>query len=144
MNRKKPDVDIINNVLQSSVIAYPDSEFIKSLSLQYQERGGLSKKQLEGLYKKAVKVKTIPVKWLATLEAEILKKPNRFKSIPPSSKPLYTRDENTGRAISSILEKYPGHKRVIFLQSKYQNNEPLSSSELAELERFQRLLLKGK
>src|SRR5215467_4199335 len=103
MYRKKPDVDVVNNVLQAAMIAYPDSTFIQSLSRQYQERGGLSKKQLEGLYKKSLKIKTMPGNWLATLEAEILKKPTRYKSAPPAIKPLYTKDESAGRVISSIL-----------------------------------------
>jgi hypothetical protein len=138
--RKKPDVDIIHEVLQAALLAYPSSSFIQSLSFQYQERGGLSKKQLEGLYSKAVKIKTMPPKWLATLEAEILKKPTRYKSVPPSPKPLYTKDESLGQIIVSILEKYPQHKRVLFLKSKYDHNEPLSPAEIAELEKFNKLL----
>jgi len=140
MYRKKPDVDIINDVLKATLEAYPNSSFIQSLSFQYQERGGLSKKQLDGLYKKAVKIKTIPVNWLATLEAEILKRPNRYKSTLPPPAPLYRKDENTGQVILSILEKYPQHKRVLFFKSKYDNNEPLSAIELAELEKFNKLL----
>ncbi len=142
MHRKKPDVDIINNVLQAAMIEYPESSFIQSLSFQYQERGGLSKKQLEGLYKKALKISTIPPKWLATMEAEILKKPTRYKSAPPPLKPLYSKDESTEKMISAILEKYPQHKRVNFFKSKYDNNEPLSATELAELEKFNKLLFK--
>ena len=140
MYRKKPDVDIINDVLKAAREAYPNSSFIQSLAFQYQERGGLSKKQLDGLYKKAVKIKTIPVNWLATLEAEILKRPNRYKSNLPPPAPLYRKDENTGQIILSILEKYPQHKRVLFFKSKYDNNEPLSATELSELEKFNKLL----
>src|SRR6266487_1579029 len=140
MYRKKPDVDIINDVLKATLEAYPNSSFIQSLSFQYQERGGLSKKQLDGLYKKAVKIKTIPVNWLATLEAEILKRPNRYKSVLPTPTPLYEKDENIGQMILSILEKYPQHKRVLFFKSKYDNNEPLSTAEHAELEKFNKLL----
>jgi len=79
MYRKKPDVDIISDVLKASREAYPNSSFLQSLSVQYEERGGLSKKQLEGLYKKAEKIREKPPNWLATLEAEILKRPTRFK-----------------------------------------------------------------
>jgi hypothetical protein len=140
MQRKKQDVDIIDNVLREAITAYPESSFIQSLRFQYHERGGLSKRQLEGLYQKAIKVKSIPSKWLATIEAEMLKKPTKFKSSPPPLKPLYEKDERVGQMISSILGKYPQHKRVIFLGSKFNNNEPLSSTELAELERFYKLL----
>jgi hypothetical protein len=140
MQRKKPDVDIIKDVLQAAMRAYPGSTFIQSLSFQYEERGGLSKKQLEGLYKKAVKIETIPVNWLATLEAEILKRPTRFKSTLPPSKPLYEKNEVVGQMISLILDKYPQHKRVLFFKSKYDNNEQLTGGEISELEKFNKLL----
>jgi hypothetical protein len=140
MYRKKPDVDVISDVLKATLVAYPNSTFVQSLSFQYQERGGLSKKQLEGLLRKAEKVKTIPPNWLATLEAEIRKRPTRYKSAPPPPTPLYSKDENIGQMISSILAKYPQHKRVLFFKSKYDHDEPLSSSELTELEKFHKML----
>ena len=141
MYRKRPDVDVISDVLKATLLAYPNSTFIQSLSFQYQERGGLSKKQLEGLLKKAEKVKTIPSNWLATLEAEIRKRPNRYKSAAPPPTPLYSKDEKVGQMISSILSKYPQHKRVLFFKSKYDHDEPLSAGELAELEKFHKMLL---
>jgi hypothetical protein len=140
MDRKKPDVDVIKDVLQLTLEAYPESTFIQSLSHQYMERGGLSKKQLEGLYKKAGNVKTIPSGKLATLEAVILKKPNRYKSPLPAPSPLYIKDEHIGQLIIAILEKYPQHKRVLFLKIKYDNNEIFSSTEIGDLERFYKLL----
>lgn len=140
MYRKKVDVDVINDVLQLLLEAQPQSTFVQSLSLQYQERGGLSKKQLEGLYKKAQKIKTFPVNKLATLEAVILKRPTRYKSAPPPPKPLYEKDERLGQMMEAILAKYPQHKRVVFLKSKYDNNETLSPAEVLELERFNKLL----
>lgn len=141
MYRKKPDVDVIKDILKATLVAYPNSTFIQSISFQYQERGGLSKRQLEGLYRKAEKVKTMPPNWLATLEAEILKRPTRYKSAPPPPTPLYSKDENTGQMILGILEKYPEHKRILFFKSKYDNNEQLSLSECKELEKFYKLLL---
>jgi hypothetical protein len=140
MYRKKPDVDIINDLLKLTLAARPDSSFIQSLLHQYQERGGLSKKQLEGLYKKASKVNTIPANKLATLEAVILSRPTRYKSELPATAPLYTKDTLAGELITAILEKYPQHKRVLFLKTKYDNNEVLSSTEVSELERFYKLL----
>jgi hypothetical protein len=140
MYRKKPDVDIISDLLNETLAANPDSVFIQSLLHQYQERGGLSKKQLEGLYHKAAKVKAIAANKLATLEAVILKRPTRYKSTLPPTTPLYAKDTATGQLIEAILEKYPQHKRVIFFKTKYDNNEMLSSSELAELQRFHKLL----
>ena len=140
MQRKKPDVDIIKDLLELTMVAYPDSAFIRSLAFQYEERGGLSKKQLEGLYQKAGKIDSIPAGKLATLEAVILKRPNRFKSTLPENTPLYTKDIRTGELITAILEKYPQHKRVLFFKAKYDNNELLSSTELTELERFYKLI----
>jgi len=88
MHRKKPGVDVVRDLLELTLQAYPDSTFTRSLLFQYEERGGLSKKQLEGLYKKATKVNSIPAAKLATLEAMILKRPNRYKSDLPENTPL--------------------------------------------------------
>jgi hypothetical protein len=49
MFRKKIDVDVVKDILEAARAAFPNSVFIQSLSQQYEERGGLSKKQLEGL-----------------------------------------------------------------------------------------------
>jgi len=58
----------------------------------------------------------------------------------PSSEPLYSKDEETGRMIEAILKKYPQHKRVLFYRSKYDNNEMLPATEMAELQKFFKLL----
>lgn len=133
-------MDIVMDVLKAVLEAQPHSTFTQSLLLQYQERGGLSKKQLQGLYGKAAKTPSIPPNKLATLEAIILKKHTKEKSGLPETTPLYLKDETTGQQISSILGKYPEHKRVLFFKSKYDNNELLSPAELAELARFVKLL----
>ena len=140
MYRKKPDVDVILDILNAAREAYPASGFLQSLWQQYQERGGLSKKQLEGLFGKASQVGSIPAAKLATLEAEILKRPNRYKSSKPATTPLYTKDEHAGNLIRDILIKYPQHKRVLYFKIKWENNEPLLPAEIAELERFHKLL----
>ncbi len=92
------------------------------------------------MYAKAVKIKTIASGKLATLEAVILKRPTRYKSALPPTASLYTKDTNAGQLITAILEKYPQHKRVLFLKAKYDNNEILSAVELSELQRFHKLL----
>jgi hypothetical protein len=142
IHRKKTDVDIINDVLEAALQAYPASVFVKSLYNQYHERGGLSKKQLEGLYHKAAKLPDLAPNKLATLEAEILKRPTRYKSALPPATPLYTKNEEAGTLINTILEKYPQHKRVLFFKNKYDNNEVLSVTELGELKKFHTLLIK--
>lgn len=141
MDKKKTEIDIVNEILEACILAYPVSSFIISLYKQYLQRGSLSKKQLQGLYGKAEKIKDLPPGKLATLEALIKKMPTRFKSeLPVTHSALYEKEESTGQIISSILERYPQHKRVLFLKSKYENNELLSATEIADLKRFQQLL----
>lgn len=140
MNRLKPEVDVVFDILKAVAAAQPDNAFTRSILIQYQERGGLSKKQLEGLYGKARRVKEIPANKLATLEAIILRKHEKQKSEKPVNTPLYQKDMETGKLINAILQQYPHHKRVIFLKSKYDNNEPLSQPETDELKKFAKLL----
>ncbi len=140
MQKKKPDIDIINEVLEECILAYPVSAFVISLYKQYRERGSLSKKQLQGLYSKASEIKDILPGKLATLEAVINKMATRYKSDAPPPKPLYEKEESTGIMMDEILAKYPQHKRVLFLKSKYENNELLSPAEMADLKRFKQLL----
>ncbi|MEO6719977.1 MAG: hypothetical protein ABIN67_06405 [Ferruginibacter sp.] len=142
MHKIKPEVDIILSVLKETQTAYPASAFIKSLLFQYQERGGLSKKQLEGLHSKASDVKTIAPGKLATLEAIILKKPTRYKSELPVAAAEPGKDVRLQKIIDDILEKYPAHKRVLFFKMKFDNNEIIPAIEKAELERFHKLLIK--
>lgn len=134
------ELDVIRDILELTEAVFPASTFIKSIHQQYLNRGGLSKKQLEGLYQIAQKVNTIPAGKLSTLEAIILKKPTRYKSEKPAITPLYKKDEDSGKKINAILEKYPLHKRVLFLKAKYENNEVFTSTETAELEKFYKLL----
>ena len=139
MQKKKPGVDVLND-LMVEILLQRNSDFVKSLLRQYHERGGLSKKQLQGLHSKAMKIQNLPSSWIATLEAEILKKPTRYKSELPESKPLYEKDEKAGEMIETILSKYPQHKRVLFLKSRFEKNEPLTATEVKELEKFLKLL----
>jgi len=138
--QQKPELDIILEVLSSARTYRPDSVFIQSLFKQYLERGSLSKKQLQGLHSKASKINEIPESRLATLEATIIRMPDRFKSDLPEMKPLYEKDETTGLLIDSILSKYPQHKTVLYFKSKFDNNEIFSTAELSELKKFSKLL----
>jgi hypothetical protein len=140
MDKKRPEIDIVNEVLEECILAYPVSSFIISLYKQYQQRGSLSKKQLQGLYGKASKAGTLSPGKLATLEAVINKMATRFKSELPPTTPLYEKEESNGQLIESILAKSPQHKRVLFLKSRYENNETLSSADIGDLKRFQQLL----
>ena len=137
---KRKGIDIINEVLEDCIMAYPVSSFIISLYKQYGTRGSLSKKQLQGLHSKASKIEGMSPSKLGTLEAIIKKMPTRYKSEAPAPKPLYEKDESTGAIINAILEKYPQHKQVLFLKAKYENNELLSSTEITDLKRISQLL----
>ena len=140
MNQKNTDIDIVNEVLEACILAYPVSSFIISIYQQYQKRGSLSKKQLQGLFAKAAAIKELPAAKLATLEALIKKMPTRFKSELPETKPLYEKEKAAGELIETILAKYPQHKRVLFLQSKYNNNQSLTAIEIDELKKFKQIL----
>lgn len=140
MQPTKDRLDIINEVLEECILAYPLSSFIISLYKQYLERGSLSKKQLQGLYGKASKIETLPPGKLATIEAIIKKMPTRYKSELPENKPLFEKEESTGKLITEILSRYPQHKRLLYLQSKYENNEIFTQADLADLKRFRSLL----
>ena len=141
--KKKTDIDIVNEVLEQCIIAYPVSSFVISLYKQYGERGSLSKKQLQGLLAKASQIKDIAPGKLATLEEIINKMRTRDKNPLPEPKPLLDKDESAGHLIEEILAKYPQHKRVLFLKSKYENNEALSTADVDDLKRFKQLLKIG-
>ncbi len=135
------DVDIVMDILKAMLEAKPESVFINSLYSQYCNRGGLSKKQLEGLYAKASGVPGIPPGKLATLQAIIKKKPTRYKSEVVVKNEGPVKDATIGQLIESILQKHPEHKRVLYLQSKYIHNDPLSPAEITEIQKFARLLV---
>ncbi len=139
---QKGKLDIIDRILEACYKHNPDALFVMSLMHQYEERGSLSKKQLEGLHLKATKVPEIPPNWLATLEATIHKMHTREKSLPIGNTPLFVKDEAIGNKMSAILEKYPQHKRVVFLFAKFNQHELLTVSEKTEVEKFYKLLIK--
>lgn len=135
------DINVILDILKTLLQAKPDSVFVNSLYQQYCNRGGLSKKQLEGLHSKASKVDSITPGKLATLEAIIKKKPTRYKSEVVVKNEGPVKDATIGQLIESILQKHPEHKRVLYLQSKYIHNDPLSPAEITEIQKFARLLV---
>jgi hypothetical protein len=142
MDLRKPGVDVILDVLQITVRTFPHSPFAASLLQQYQDRGFLTKKQLEGLMHKASKVHELPPGKLATLQAIIQKMPNRFHSEKPEVAPIYEKNIPVRIVLAAILEKYPEHKRVLYFKAKYDMNTPLTTTETKELEKFYKLLVK--
>jgi len=140
MRNEKSKIDIVNELLEECILAYPVSSFIISLYKQYLQRGSLSKKQLQGLYGKASKIENIAPGKLAGVEALIKRMPTRYKSEKPAIKPLYEKDESTGKMIDDILAKYPQHKRVLFLKAKFDNNELLSPADITDLKKIMQLV----
>lgn len=139
---KRTGPDIVNDVLEDCLVAFPVSSFLISLYKQYRQRGSLSKKQLQGLYGKASAIPQMSPGRLATLEAIIKKMRTRDKGEAPPSKPQNVKDEFVGVMIEAVLTKYPLHKRVLFLKSKYDHNESLTIAELDDLKRIQKLAVK--
>ncbi len=143
MQQKKPDVDVVLDILKACMQRYPDSNFIKSLHQQYQDRGFLTKKQLEGLHSKAGKAEQIPPGKLATLEAIFSKMPNRYKSEAPAiPTPIYEENIPIKLFIAAILQKQPLHKRVLELKAKFETHTPLTKIEIGELQRFYKYFVK--
>jgi hypothetical protein len=140
MQQNKPKLDIINMLLEDCIMAFPVSSFVISIYQQYQRRGWLSKKQLQGLYDKASKINGVLPGRLAALESIIKKMPTREKSELPENAPLFEKDPEAGKLIEKILEKYPQHKRVLFLKAKYDNNQTLSTADVSELKKFSNML----
>jgi hypothetical protein len=136
----KDRLDMVNEVLEECILAYPLSSFIISLYKQYQQRGSLSKKQLQGLYGKASKIENLPPGKLAAIEAIIKRMPTRYKSELPETKPLFEKEQATGQMIIEILTRYPQHKRVLVLKVKYDNNDLFTTTDLADLKRFHALI----
>ncbi len=126
--------------MQQNRPTFPVSSFVISIYQQYQRRGWLSKKQLQGLYDKASKINGVLPGRLAALESIIKKMPTRQKSELPENTPLFEKDPEAGKLIDEILRKFPQHKRVLFLKSRYDNNEILSANDIAELKKFRQYL----
>ena len=135
-------IDVTLHILETFKQKNPDDPFVNSLHHQYCNRGGLSKKQLEGLLKKAAQFAEISDAHLATLQAIINKKPNRYKSEKIEKAPEYNKNEAYVPLINKILEKYPQHKMLVFLQQKTQSGQPLSDFETKEVNRLYKLLIK--
>jgi len=100
---------------------------------------------MQGLYDKASRVPDILPGKLASLQAIINKMPTRYRSeAPKTTAPIFQKDEEAGELIRQILAKFPEHKRVLFLQSKYENHEKLSPADIADLKRFAEVVRKSR
>ena len=144
MQRINPDIDIVAQIIQAVLAAKPEDAFCKSISIQYMERGGLSKKQLEGLLGKATRIPTINPGKLATLEAIIKKKHVTHRSQATLTAVIKEKDDEAGRMITEILEKYPQHKRILLFSGNYKKDAVLALNQKEELLRFYKILITDK
>ena len=146
MLSKNKKIDVIDKLLSLCYAHNKDALFIMSLMHQYEERGSLSKKQLEGLLLKAQKIKEIPAHQIAAVEAIVLKMPTRDKT--PVQKTTPGINEAQAQIAASlaqtdqILAVYPSHKQVLLLRSKLLSHQSLTPQEQADLTKFVKILIK--
>jgi hypothetical protein len=134
--------DILLQILTKIRAMRPDSVFIESLYNHYCNRGGLSRKQLEGLLNKARKIPEFSQANIATLEAIILKKPVKEKAAATITAASAQKDDALEKMLAAILEKYPQHKTALFIKSKLRNNEAIASTTVTEIKKLHKLLIK--
>ena len=80
MQIKKGNIDFVDKVLNCCYEHFRQQDLtLLSLMNQYEDRGFLTKGQLQALYYKAEKVPNLPAGLLATLESTISKLPTRNK-----------------------------------------------------------------
>ena len=146
MLSKNKKIDVIDKLLSLCYAYNKDALFIMSLMHQYEERGSLSKKQLEGLLLKAQKIKEIPAHQIAAVEAIVLKMPTRDKTPVQKTTPAISEAEAhivAARAqTEQVLAVYPSHKQVLLLRSKLMSHQSLTPQEQADLSKFVKILIK--
>ncbi len=143
MHSINPDIDIVAQVIEAVRHARPDDVFCQSIQQQYIERGSLSKKQLEGLLGKAIRLPGIPAGKLATLEAIIKKKLTKERSAATILPEVIKKtDAVSAEMIAAILLKYPVHKSVLLFKAKFDKDKILAEADKNELQKFYGLLVK--
>ncbi len=141
MSGSNSSVDIVAELIQAVIQARPEDSFCLSIWQQYQERGNLSKKQLEGLLGKATKFTEVSPGKLATLEA-IIKRKNQVHRTENSEIKETIKDDAPLQEMNMILEKYPEHKRILFLKSRWIKDEIFTQAEIDDISRLKKLLCK--
>lgn len=136
------NIDVVADLLKAVLSAKPDDSFCASLLEQYKLRGGLSKKQLEGLLGKATKFTYVAPGKLATLEAIIKKKNIIDRSISSTLKQEIVIDETPLLQMNEILVKNANHIRIVFLKSKWEKEGQLSKAEIDDIKRLHKILCK--
>jgi hypothetical protein len=142
MQIKKDGLDFVEKILTACYNSNKDDLFVMSLMHQYEDRGFLTKGQLQGLFYKAEKVRELPVGLLATLAATLSKLPTREKKDAPIIISEVKKDEETENKLNEILAKYPQHKAVIGMHNNFKKYDKITSTEKLELDRIYKFLLK--
>lgn len=142
MEIKKGNIDFVEKILMACYNNNQYDLFVMSLMHQYEERGFLTKGQLQGLFYKAEKIEDLPAGLLATLQATISKLPTREKKNVAINVKEEKRDEETENIFTEVLAKYPQHKAVLGLQNNFKKHDKLSSTEKIELNKIYKLLFK--
>ena len=142
MQIKKDGLDFVEKILTACYNSNKDDLFVMSLMHQYEDRGFLTKGQLQGLFYKAEKVRELPAGLLATLEATLSKLPTREKKDAPIVMSEVKKDEETENILNEILAKYPQHKAVIGMHNNFKKYDKITSTEKLELDRIYKFLLK--
>ena len=142
MEIKKGSLDFVEKILTACYNSNKDDLFVMSLMHQYEDRGFLTKGQLQGLFYKAEKVADLSAGLLATLERAISKLPTKEKKNAPIVLKEEKKDEETENKLNEILAKYPQHKAVLGLQNNFKKYDKLNSNELNELKRLYKLFIK--
>jgi hypothetical protein len=147
MQIKKGDIDFVDKILSGCYDYYRQKDaMLLSLMHQYEERGFLTKAQLQGLFYKAEKVPDLPAGLLATLQSTIKKLPSKIKKAEQTIiKTENKKDKETENMLAKILAAFPQHKAVIGLQNNFKKHDKLTPTEKLELTKIYKLMVeKGK
>lgn len=141
MAKTSNKIDVIDKLLHACYTANKNNLFIMSLYHQYEERGFLTKKQLQGLLDFAAKHTTVPVALQATVQALVNKMPERNKKETTTFNPTPKALQDYGVLINEILQKHPTHKAILELQTIWKNKQQLSVTQKNNLLKLHKLLL---
>ncbi len=135
-------IDVIDKVLEACYRHNKDGLFVMSLMHQYEERGSLSRKQLEGLLHKARKIEEMPIGWIAAVEAIIKRMPVREKSaIPVQQEVNDETGKNQEKLIQDILSLYPAHRQVLIFKQQLAVQKELDAASYSSLQRLHKKLV---
>lgn len=141
MQIKKGDIDFVDKILTCCYEHYRQQDImLLSLMHQYEDRGFLTKAQLQGLFYKAEKVPNLPAGLLATLQSTISKLPTRSKKQEVVVLKEEKIDTESKQMLETILAKFPQHKAIMGLQNNFKKHEKLTPAEKLELTKIYKLM----